>query len=71
MVDWKQMTQKVQGIVKQRGGPKSVEEDAKEVQGISKEDASMSTKAKETAEAIKEPGAPGSQQGQGGGQAQQ
>lgn len=70
MPDWKNLTQKVSGIVKQRGGPKSVEEDAQELQHISKEDASMSTKAKEAAEAVKEPGAPGAQQGQPGGPGQ-
>lgn len=57
MVDWKNIGQKVSGIVKQRGGPKSVAEDAQELEHIAQGGGSTSEKAKEAAQAIKEPGA--------------
>ena len=46
-------------LVDERGGMKSVEEDAMEVKDIATGDGSLTEKAEKTAEALKDPGAPG------------
>ncbi len=43
-------------IVKKRGGPKSVMEDASELAEIAKREGSMADKAKAAGQALKEPG---------------
>jgi hypothetical protein len=58
MVDFKDLADKAKQIVDERGGIQSVEEDAKEVDGILTGDGSLTDKAKEAFKAIKEPGAP-------------
>ena len=51
-------------MIDKRGGIKSVEEDAMELKNIAGEKGSMVDKAKEAAEALKDPGAPGDPAGQ-------
>ena len=51
-------------MINKRGGIKSVEEDAMELKNIAGEKGSMVDKAKEAAEALKDPGAPGDPAGQ-------
>jgi hypothetical protein len=49
-----------------RGGAEAAKEDAQEVKDVAQSDAGMSDKAKEAAEAIKDPGAPGEPDRPGG-----
>ena len=51
-------------MIDKRGGIKSVEEDAMELKNIAGEKGGMVDKAKEAAEALKDPGAPGDSAGQ-------
>jgi hypothetical protein len=57
MVDWKKLSEKASDLVKKRGGPKSVQEDAVELADIAKGGGSLSDKAKAGTQALKEPGA--------------
>ncbi len=58
-MDLKSLFNKGKKIVDERGGVDSLKEDAQELQGIAKGKGSLTDKAKEAAEAIKDPGAPG------------
>jgi hypothetical protein len=46
-------------LFQRRGGTEAAKEDAQEVKDVAQSDASMGDKAKEAAEAVKDPGAPG------------
>ena len=46
-------------MIDKRGGVKSLEEDAKELKDVATGEGSVTDKAKEAIEAIKDPGAPG------------
>jgi hypothetical protein len=46
-------------LIDKRGGMESVKEDAMELKNIASEKGSMTDKAKDAAEALKDPGAPG------------
>lgn len=48
---------RAKGIVQKRGGTDTLKEDAQELKDVATSDASMSEKAKQAAEAIKDPGA--------------
>jgi hypothetical protein len=52
-------TAKVKGMFDKRGGADAAKEDAMEVKDIAGNDESVTDKAKDTAEALKDPGAPG------------
>ena len=53
------MLDRVKGIFQQRGGSEALKEDAQEVKDVASSDASTTDKAKEGAEALKDPGAKG------------
>lgn len=53
------MTDKAKGLFEKRGGTEAAKEDAQEVKDIAGKDESVTDKAKDTAEALKDPGAPG------------
>jgi hypothetical protein len=57
MVDWKKLVNKAGDVVQKRGGTKSLEEDAGELVDIAKGGGSLSDKAKQATNALKEPGA--------------
>jgi hypothetical protein len=59
-MDFKAMVDKAKQVFQQRGGAQAAKEDAQELRDISREQGSMTDKAKDAAAAIKEPGAPGS-----------
>jgi hypothetical protein len=50
---------RARGIVQKRGGTEALKEDAQELKDVAQSDASTTDKAKEGAEAIKDPGAKG------------
>jgi len=50
---------KAKGMFNKRGGTEAAKEDAMEVKGIATSDESVTDKSKDTAEALKDPGAPG------------
>jgi hypothetical protein len=56
-MDFKRLSQEVKRLVDKRGGTDSVKEDAAELRDIARGQGSMSDKAKEAADALKEPGA--------------
>jgi hypothetical protein len=58
-MDLKSLTDRVKGIFQSRGGAEAAKTDAKEVVDIAKGPGSMTDKAKDAAEALKDPGAPG------------
>lgn len=60
---------KLKEMVSRRGGTEGLKEDAEEVRDIARGEGSLTDKAKEAAEALKDPGAPG-QPGQGEGTGQ-
>ena len=60
MVNFKKLTERAKDVVEKRGGVDSVKEDAEELRGVAKDKGSLKDKAKAAAEAVKEPGAPGS-----------
>jgi hypothetical protein len=60
MVNFKKLTDKAKDVVDKRGGVESLKEDAQELRDVAKGQGSMKDKAKAAAEAVKEPGAPGS-----------
>lgn len=71
-MDLKRLFNKGKRIVDDRGGAGSLKEDAEELQGIAKGKGSLTDKAKDAAAAaVKDPGAPGEDQGKGEGQAHQ
>jgi hypothetical protein len=53
-------------LFQRRGGTEAAKEDAQEVKDVAQSDASMGDKAKEAAEAVKDPGAPGEPEGDPG-----
>jgi hypothetical protein len=55
-MDLKSMFNKGKKIVDERGGVESLKEDAQELEGIAKGKGSLADKAKEAADAVKEPG---------------
>ncbi len=67
-MDLKNLFNKGKKIVDERGGVGSLKEDAEELKNIATSKGSLTDKAKEAAEAVKDPGAPG---GQAGGQGHQ
>jgi hypothetical protein len=76
-MDLKNLFNKGKKIVDERGGVESLKEDAEELKNIATSKGSLTDKAKEAAEAVKDPGAPGGKgqknqagQGQGAGQHQ-
>jgi hypothetical protein len=50
---------RAKGIVQKRGGTDALKEDAQELKDVAQSDASTTDKAKEGAEAMKDPGAKG------------
>jgi hypothetical protein len=58
-MDLKSLTDRVKGIFQSRGGAEAAKTDAKEVVDIAKGPGSMTDKAKDATEALKDPGAPG------------
>jgi hypothetical protein len=56
-MDFKRLSQQVKRLVDKRGGTDSLKEDATELRDIARGQGSMSDKAKEAADALKEPGA--------------
>ena len=58
-MDLNKITDEAKQLVDERGGIKSVEEDAMELKDIAGKDESLTDKAKDAAEALKDPGAPG------------
>ena len=58
MVDFNKLAQRAKQVIDQRGGPKSVAEDAKELRDIAGHRGESTTdKLKEAAEALRQPGA--------------
>lgn len=55
-MDLKRLFNKGKKVVDERGGVESLKEDAQELAGIAKGKGSLTDKAKEAAEAVKEPG---------------
>jgi hypothetical protein len=55
-MDLKRLFNKGKKVVDERGGVDSLKEDAQELAGIAKGKGSLTDKAKEAAEAVKEPG---------------
>jgi hypothetical protein len=53
---------RLKGLFQQRGGADAAKEDAQEVKDVAQSDASTTDKAKEGAEALKDPGAKGTGQ---------
>ena len=58
-MDFKKLTDEAKDLVDKRGGTDSVKEDAEEVKDIFSGKGSLTDKAKEAAEALKDPGAEG------------
>jgi hypothetical protein len=58
-VNLKGLFDKAKRTVDQRGGVESVKEDAMELKDVAQGKGSLTDKAKDAAEAIKDPGAPG------------
>lgn len=55
-MDWKKLSDKASDALQQRGGIKSVSEDATELQEIAAGEGTLAEKAKRAMAAIKEPG---------------
>jgi hypothetical protein len=55
---WQAMADKAKQVVQQRGGATAAKEDAQELRNIAQGQGSVADKAKQAAEAIREPGAP-------------
>jgi hypothetical protein len=62
MVNFRKLTDKAKDVVEKRGGTESLKEDAQELRGVAKGKGSLKDKAKAAADAVKEPGAPGSKE---------
>lgn len=58
-MDLSKLTEKAKDMFDKRGGTASAKEDAMEIKDIAGKDESLTDKAKDAAEAIKDPGAPG------------
>jgi hypothetical protein len=58
-MDFKSLFKKGKKTVDERGGAESLKADAGELKDVGTSNASVTTKAKDAAEAIKDPGAPG------------
>jgi hypothetical protein len=56
-MDLKRLTDRAKQIIDKRGGTESVKQDAGELRDIAKGSGSLTDKAKEAVEAVKEPGA--------------
>jgi hypothetical protein len=56
-MDWKAMADKAKQVFQQRGGSKAAKEDAEELRNVAQGQGSIADKAKDAAEAIREPGA--------------
>ena len=56
-MDFKSITTKAKDLIDKRGGTESLKEDAEELKDIATGEGSVTDKAKEAAEAVKEPGA--------------
>lgn len=63
-MDFKKMTDRAKDLVKDRGGTDSLKEDAAELKDIATGKGSLTDKAKDAAEALKDPGKPGPGSGQ-------
>jgi hypothetical protein len=59
-MDLGKLIEKAKGLVSKRGGTDSLKQDAEELKDIAGSNGSVSDKAAAAAEAVKEPGAPGS-----------
>jgi hypothetical protein len=55
----KQVAERANEVVEQRGGVESLKEDAEELRDIARGDGGLVDKAKDAAEAVRDPGAPG------------
>jgi hypothetical protein len=58
-MDLGKLTDEAKKLLDERGGVDSLKEDAEELKDIATGDGSIVEKAKEAAEAVKDPGAPG------------
>ena len=56
-MDWKRVADQAKEVIDKRGGPKSLKEDADELRNIAEGPGTLADKAKEAAEALREPGA--------------
>jgi hypothetical protein len=56
-VDWKRVADRARDVINQRGGPGSLKEDADELRDIADGPGTLADKAKQAAEALREPGA--------------
>jgi hypothetical protein len=56
-MDFKSITSKAKDLIDRRGGTDSLKEDAEELKDIATSDESLSDKAKDAVEAVKDPGA--------------
>jgi hypothetical protein len=56
-MDFSKITDKAKGIIHKRGGTSALKEDAVELKDIATGEGSATDKAKEAAQALKEPGA--------------
>jgi hypothetical protein len=59
MVNFRRLVDQAKKVVDKRGGTDALKEDAEELKDIAKGKGSVKDKAKEAAEAIKDPGAEG------------
>jgi hypothetical protein len=55
----KQVAERANEVVEQRGGAEALKEDAEELRDIARGDGGLVDKAKDAAEAVRDPGAPG------------
>jgi general stress protein YciG len=55
----KQVAEQANEVVEQRGGAEALKEDAEELRDIARGDGGLVDKAKDAAEAVRDPGAPG------------
>jgi hypothetical protein len=58
-MDFGSLTKKAKQLVNKRGGTDALKEDAEELKDIAAGKGSVTDKAKEAAEALRDPGAPG------------
>ena len=56
-MDWKRVADRAREVIDQRGGPESLKEDADELRNIAEGPGTLGDKAKQAAEALREPGA--------------
>ncbi|MEX2194146.1 MAG: hypothetical protein WD844_02580 [Thermoleophilaceae bacterium] len=62
-MDFSRIKEKAKGIIEKRGGTDALKEDVNELKDIASGQGRATDKAKEAAEALKDPGAPGPEQG--------